>query len=160
MGVFERNSRVQRLLSPPTFSGDRVRRKWSFFCCLYKRGSAAKSAIREVPPVVARPRGRPHPLARSPLVGWLLRTGPWACSSRVVTIRGRHAHEARACSSRMVTIRHEHGRGTGACWDGVVTIRDEHAHVPSVFLAPRARRKLQISWMFSQKGIGGEKCHS
>ena len=39
----------------PTFSGDRVRRNWSIFCCLHKRGSAAKSAIREVPPVLARP---------------------------------------------------------------------------------------------------------
>ena len=54
-GVQQKLARPATFESAPTFSGDRVCRKWLIFCCLHKRGSAAKSAIREVPPVLARP---------------------------------------------------------------------------------------------------------
>ena len=57
--VAEKLARSATFDPAPTFSGDRVCRKWSIFCCLHKRGSAAKSAIREVPPVLARPGATP-----------------------------------------------------------------------------------------------------
>ena len=44
--------RAPRFFLAPRFDGN-----GTFLRCFYKRGSAAKSAIREVPPVLARPRG-------------------------------------------------------------------------------------------------------